>query len=171
METTTLYPSRWLLAFLGVEQTPLGSAGPVFSTMRCVVTNERFELQLPLKSHYSSVLAATIGAIAGTISFPYDEIVQLRVAVSEVLTFMSKHMPLADGLPQTQDPTEDRLVVSFATEPGRILILMTCSADYRHRWDTEEWRESEALLGSLMDEVEYGIEGTGETVVRMAKRI
>ena len=138
--------------------------------MRCLVTNERFELRLPLKSHYASVLMATVGAIAGTNSFPYDEIVQLRVAVSEVLTLMMKHMPLANGLLQATDPTDDRLVVSFATEPDRIEILMTCPADYPRRWDTEEWRESEALLGSLMDEVEYGIEGTGETVVRMVKR-
>lgn len=134
------------------------------------MTNERFELRLPLKSHHASVLRATVGAIGGTISFPYDEIVQLRVAVSEVLTLMMKHIPLADDLPQAANPTEDRLVVSFTTEPDRIEILMTCPADYGRRWDTEEWRESEALLGSLMDEVEYGIEGTGETVVRMVKR-
>ena len=134
------------------------------------MTYERFELRLPLKPQYGGVLRATIGAIGGTISLPYDEIVQLRVAVSEVLTLMMKHIPLANDLPQAADPTEDGLVVRFAIKPDRIEILMTCPADYERRRDTEERRESEALLGSLMDEVEYGVEGTGETVVRMVKR-
>ena len=33
-----------------------------------MVTNSRFELRLPLKSHYASVLRATVGAIGGRIS-------------------------------------------------------------------------------------------------------
>ena len=134
------------------------------------MTTERFELRLPLKSQYLSVLRATVGAIGGRISFPYDQIVELRVAVSEVLTLMMKHIPLTNDLIRAGVPTEDRLNVNFAIEPDRIEILMTCSADYARRWDTEEWRETEALLGSLMDEVGYGIEGTGETIVRMMKR-
>ena len=132
--------------------------------------SERLGLRLPLKSEYFGVLRAAVGAIGGTLSFPYDEIMQLRIAVSEVLTLMMKHRTFADDLPREAGPAEYRLVVRFALEPDRIEILMTCPADYVRRLDSEEQRESEAVLGSLMDEVEYGVEGDGEMIVRMVKR-
>ena len=92
------------------------------------------------------------------------------MAVSEVLTLMMKHVPFTNDFLQIADSTEGGLGVKFAIEPDRIEILMTCAADYASRGHTEDWQESEAVLGSLMDEIGYGIEGTGETIVRMVKR-
>ena len=47
------------------------------------MANDVFELRLPPKSQYVSILRATVGVIAGNMSFNYDEIIQIRTAVSE----------------------------------------------------------------------------------------
>ena len=44
------------------------------------------EIKLPPSSEYLAVVRATIGVIAGNMSFNYDEVIQLRVAASEVFS-------------------------------------------------------------------------------------
>ena len=50
-------------------------------------------MRLPPKPEYLSVLRAAIGVIAGDISFNYDEIIQLRVAVSEAFQMTIRQVP------------------------------------------------------------------------------
>lgn len=42
---------------------------------------EALELRLPLTSRYLRVLTAVVTVVAGEISFTYDEVIQVRVAV------------------------------------------------------------------------------------------
>ncbi len=121
-------------------------------------------LQLPLKAEYLQVLRTTTGVIAGTISFTYDQIMQLRVVISEVFD-------LAINYVEGKHPSADvhNLAVRFATDPDKIEILITGPKNYTDLLDREEGKESQALLRGLMDEVEFGAEEAGESVIRMVK--
>ncbi len=48
------------------------------------MTDDLIELHLPPKAEYVPIVRALAGVIAGEMSFTYDEIVQIRVAVSEL---------------------------------------------------------------------------------------
>ena len=128
------------------------------------MTGDIIELRLPLKPEYLSVLRATTGVIAGTLSFNYDEMMQLRVAVSEVFDLGIKH-----ATPAGQAPEVKELAVRFAVEPGKIEILIAGPIDYTRHLDSEEDKESHALLKSLMDEVGFGAEAAGGTALHMVK--
>ncbi|MCH8993835.1 MAG: UDP-N-acetylglucosamine 1-carboxyvinyltransferase, partial [Chloroflexi bacterium] len=52
--------------------------------MRESMTQDVIQMRLPLKSEYLPVLRAAVGVIAGGMEFTYDEVMQLRVAISEV---------------------------------------------------------------------------------------
>ncbi len=123
--------------------------------------NDVIEIRLPLKLEYLQVLRAAVGVIAGTMSFNYDEIMHLRVAVSEVFDFVIKHVTRRERLSEVNE-----LVIRFAVQADKMEILITHASDYTNNLDSEEDQESLALLKSLMDEVEYGDE---KTVIRMAK--
>lgn len=127
-------------------------------------TNDTVELRLPLKSQYSPILRATTGVASGVISFNYDEIMQLRVAVSEVFDLAMKYVMPGSGVSEVNE-----LVVRLLVHPDRIEILIAGPKDYTSYLNREEGKESLALLRSLTDEVAFGAEVVGKTVVRMVK--
>ena len=128
------------------------------------MTGDVLELRLPLKPEYLPVLRATTGVIAGTNSFTYDEVIQLRVAVSEVFDAILSRFTERNEVSPVKE-----LAVQFVIAPEMILILVIAPArEAEHRDSTKE-KESLALLKGLMDEVELRAEGTGKTVVRMVK--
>ncbi len=51
-----------------------------------LILSDVIEIKLPPSSEYLAVVRATIGVIAGNMSFNYDEVIQLRVAASEVFS-------------------------------------------------------------------------------------
>lgn len=128
------------------------------------LTNDTIELRLPLKSEYLPVLRATTGVVAGVASFDYEEITQLRVAVSEVFDLAIKHVTLAGRISQV-----DELTVRFSVHPDKIEIAITGPKDYTSYLGRDEGKESLALLESLMDEVVSGTEGVGRSLLRMVK--
>ena len=75
-------------------------------------TNDVIQLRLPLKPEYLTLLRAAVGVIAGTISFNYDEIMQLRAAVSEVFDLGVKSVSGKEG-----NSEHDELSIRFPT-PG-----------------------------------------------------
>jgi anti-sigma regulatory factor (Ser/Thr protein kinase) len=99
--------------------------------------------------------------IAGNMSFTYDEIMQLRVAVSELFDMGVKHVSRQG---QVSGPNE--LNVRFAPRPGELDIEITHPSAYWGHGDTELDLESQALLNSLMDKVEFRAEAGA---VRMVK--
>ena len=141
---------------------------------------DAIEIRLPPKPEYLPVLRATIGVIAGDMSFNYDEIIQLRVAVSEAF-----HLTIRRVTQEPQFGPAVGLAVRFAVEPDNIKILISKLQHYTNgSTHVEEGKvpgahhlspynedeiESRALLESLMDEVEVGGEATGDLLIRMVK--
>ena len=122
------------------------------------------EIRLPANSEYLSVLRAAVGVLAGSMSFNYDEIIQLRVAVSEAF-----NMAVRGFAPGGTDPLSQQVTVQFVVQTDQIEVIIPSLADYTVPSASEEEIESQALLESLMDEVEYGSGSPGQPIVRMAK--
>ena len=122
------------------------------------------EVRLPLKAGYLSVLRATVGVIAGEMSFNYDEIIQLRVAVSEAFNMAVRWYAEAEPIPASME-----LAVRFIVGRDRLEISIPNPGDHRAPPPLEEEIESQALLESLMDEVEFGGQVFGKALVQMAK--
>ena len=122
------------------------------------------ELRLPLKPEYLPILRATTGVVAGVMSFNYQEIMQLRVVVSEVFNLAIKYVTLDGGISEVNE-----LVVRFLVHLDKMEILIMGPRDYTSYLYREEGKESLALLRSLTDEVDFGAEVAGKTVVRMVK--
>ena len=127
------------------------------------------EVRLPLKADYLSVLRATVGVVAGGMSFNYDEIIQLRVAVSEAFSMAIRWHAEAEPIPPSAELAVRELAVRFIIEPERLEILIPNPWEYQPSLPAEEEMESQALLESLMDEVEFGGRESGEVLIRMAK--
>lgn len=122
------------------------------------------DLRVPLDPTYLPVLRGTAGVIAGTTSFNYDEVIQLRVAVSELFTVALRHLAHIEPSSRTNE-----IAFRFIVEPDGLEIQATYAAEFTGHPDTEEELESLALLSSLLDEVQYEAGAPGETLVRMRK--
>lgn len=127
-------------------------------------TKDTIELRLPLKPEYLPILRATMGIVAGIASFNYDEIMHLRVAVSEVFDLTIKQVTPGSGFSEV-----DELNVRFSAQPDKIEILIIGPRDYTSYLNTDEGEEGLALLRSLTDELDFGAEVAGKTVIRMVK--
>ena len=129
------------------------------------MTKDVIELRLPPNAQYLPVFRATIGVIAGAMSFNYDQIVQLRVAVSEAFDLAIKYV--------TRVSEVNALAVRFTVEPDKLEILIPPPESYVGHGDSqgesEEEKESKVLLESLMDELEFGAGDPGKPIVRMVK--
>ncbi|PKB64909.1 MAG: hypothetical protein BZY80_01595 [SAR202 cluster bacterium Io17-Chloro-G2] len=123
------------------------------------------ELRVPPKLEHQSVARAAIGVIAGGLSFNYDEIIQLRVAVSEAFEIMLRRVERTS--PESA-PTE--VIIRFKTDTDSIEVLIPGWPSIAGYVASEEEAESQALLESLMDEIMLDGGNEGEPVVRMLKR-
>ena len=126
------------------------------------MSNDVIELRLPPRPEYISVLRAAVGVVAGAMSFTYDDIVQLRVAVSEAFELAIKYVARAE-----RGSDVGQLIVCFEVGPDKLAIQIPAPAGYTAHLDYEEEKESYALLRSLMDELEFGVDG--KHVIQMAK--
>ena len=107
------------------------------------------ELRLPPKLEFLTLVRAMTGVIAGGLSFRYDEIVQLRTAAAEIFELSVRH---AEQSPTISAP--DNVSMRFTITPDRLEILVITTEDATGTINSWEHAESEALLGSLMDEVD-----------------
>ena len=128
-------------------------------------TDDTLVLRLPAKSDYLPVLRATLGVIAGSMSFNYDEVLQLRVAASEAYSLAIRHFGRERGLQGSR-----AIAVSFVIETDRLLVLVSDPYAGHTPADQEAEMESRAVLESLVDSVEFGVEAEGERVTRLVKR-
>ena len=126
---------------------------------------ETVELRLPPRAHYLPVLRATLGVVAGNMSFDYDEILQLRVAVSEAFELAIEHSRAAGDAPGV-----DALAVTFVVHPASLEILVTDPDPVSGGAESARESESRAVLESLLDRVEFGVRAGGAKVTRMVKR-
>ena len=89
--------------------------------------------------------------IAGNLAFNYDEITQLRVAVSEVFDLAMRHSKRED-----QSPDSAKLDVRFVVHSDRLEIRVAAPTNYSGELMNEQDEESMAMLTSLMDQVKFG---------------
>ncbi len=122
------------------------------------------ELRLPPRSEYLTLVRAAVGVISGGMSFNYDEIIQLRVAVSEAV-----QMATQCATQEELEATGTQLVVRFTVDPDRLEILLTVPEGLTRSITAEPDEEGLALLQSLVDEVEFGGGAAGEPLIRMVK--
>ena len=117
-------------------------------------------MRLPAKSDYLPILRATVGVVAGVMSFTYDEIVQIRVAVSEAFE-------LAAGQAQEEDSSEgDRTVeAQIMVGPTQLEVLVSPGPP-----ESSDQIESRAVIESLVDKAEFGVETAGKRAIRLVKR-
>ena len=129
-----------------------------------LILSDVIEIKLPPSSEYLAVVRAAIGVIAGNMSFNYDEVIQLRVAVSEVFTLA------AEWVSQDVAASEAReLALQFVVEGSKLEILVSNQISYAVSLTSDEMVESRALLESLMDEVEFSTGPGQEPLIRAAK--
>ncbi len=122
------------------------------------------ELKLPLKPQYLQMARAAAGVIAGGMSFNYDEVVQVRVAVAEAFELTRLRTlsvnPEADGA---------EVLIRFTVAPNRLEILMPSLEESGAQATSPGELESTALLESLMDTVELQGEVAGIQSIRLVK--
>jgi len=128
------------------------------------LVNDVIELRLPLKPEYLPVLRATMGVIAGATSFTYEDIMHLRVAVSEVFDRAIENCRRGERASEVHE-----LAVRFGVQPGKIEVLIACPPGTTGNLNRDEAKESQALVKSLVDEVAFDAEADGKAVVRMVK--
>ncbi len=122
------------------------------------------ELKLPLKPQYLQMARAAAGVIAGGMSFNYDEVVQVRVAVAEACE-------LTRLLAQRSNPESEgaEVLIRFTVTPNRLEILMPFLGGSGAQATSPEELESAALLESLMDTVELQCQVAGSPAIRLVK--
>ena len=122
------------------------------------------EVRLPPAPDYLPLLRATVGVLAGIKSFNYDEIIQLRIAISEAFDLATK-WARQEGAPT--DP--DEVSIRFVVATNRIEILVSNRPGFIGQIDIEREVESCAILESLMDEVRFGSGAANEPLISMTK--
>ena len=129
------------------------------------------EIRVPAKPQYIGVVRLTISGLATRIGFSYDEIEDLKLAVSEAVTNVVQHA--------YTEEEEGEIVISVAMYLNRMEVMVS---DYGHSFDFEEikskigpYREDDQvellregglglyLMEALMDEVRINNDG-GVTV-------
>ena len=122
------------------------------------------EVRLPSAPDYLPLLRATVGVLAGIKSFNYDEIIQLRVAITEAFDLATRKAK-QEGAPAISDEVSIRFVVAA----NRIEILVSNRPGFIGQIDVEREAESCTVLESLMDEVRFGSGADNEPLISMTK--
>ncbi len=130
------------------------------------------EIRIPAKPQYVSVIRLTVSGLASRVGFSYDEIEDMKIAVSEAVTNVVQH---AYGIHE-----DGEIVIGFALYADKIEVMVS---DYGHSFNFEEiksqigpYQEDESvemlregglglyLMETLMDEVRVNNNEGGVTV-------
>lgn len=130
------------------------------STVR-ISTSDVIEFRVPLKSEYLPVLRATTGVVAGVLSFNYDEVMQLRLAVSQLFELAIEYLSCTSAAGEMD--------VRFLIHPDKMEILLLGPRGYTSHLNWGRGRETLALLQSLVDEIEFGAEIADRTLIHIVK--
>lgn len=130
------------------------------------------EIRVPAKPQYVSVIRLTVSGLASRVGFSYDEIEDLKIAVSEAVTNVVQHA--------YKDQEEGEIVIGNALYDDKIEVMVS---DYGNSFNFEEvksqigpYQEDENvallregglglyLMETLMDEVRVNNNEGGVTV-------
>ena len=123
------------------------------------ISTDVLELRLPSKLEFLPLVRAAAGVIAGGMSFRYYEIVQLRTAAAEAFELSVRYA----------ERNPNNLIMRFTITPDSLEILILAPEETGGTINPQELIESEALLGSLMDEVELNTGEHGSPSIRLLK--
>ncbi|WP_101846589.1 anti-sigma B factor RsbW [Halobacillus sp. Marseille-P3879] len=127
------------------------------------------EVKVPAKAEYVGVVRLSTSGIANRMGFAYEEIEDLKVAISEAITNAVKHAYNDSGEGEITigfGVYEDRLEVMVADHGGSFNLgeIKEDIGPYQHKDDIGELREGGFglfLIDALMDKVEinskYGV--------------
>ena len=122
------------------------------------------EVRLPPTPDYLPLLRATVGVLAGIMLFNYDQIIQLRTAVSEAFN-LAIRWAKQEGAPTNPAEVSMRFVVAV----NMMEILVSNPPGFIGQIDIDREVESCAVLESLMDEVRFGGGAANEPLISMTK--
>ena len=97
-------------------------------------------------------------------SFNYDEIIQIRIAVLEAAEMAMKYTT-----EEERPPGEDHIAIRFDGASDKLEMLILPPKGYKSQVAGEKMVESQALIRSLMDELEFGSDPAGKPWIRLAK--
>lgn len=133
----------------------------IYKSTGRISASDVIEFRVPLKSEYSPVLRATTGVVAGVLSFNYDEVMQLRLAMSEIFDLAIEYLGRTSAAGEMD--------VRFLIHPDKMEILILGPKGYTSPLNWGRGRETLALLQSLVDEIEFGAEIADRTLVHIVK--
>ena len=135
----------------------MGNTGPLAESLPADVV----ELRLPTRPEYVSVLRGAAGVIAGEMSFDYDEVLHLRVAVSEAFLMAVSRVGSGNGVGE--------LTVRFIVGATSLEVLIPAPPAHSYNPNGEAGMEHQGLLGTLVDQLDLGSGANGEPIVRIVK--
>lgn len=135
----------------------MGNTGPLAGSL----PGDVVELRLPARPEYVSVLRGAAGIIAGEMSFDYDEVLHLRVAVSEAFLMAVSRVATGEGIGE--------LTVRFIVGASGLEMLIPAPPAYSYNPYDEAEMEYRALLHTLVDQLELGSGADGEPIIRILK--
>ena len=147
-----------------VDDMPTGERTSENRESKVESSTDILELRLPAKAEFLPLVRASAGVIAGGLSFRYDEIVQLRTAIAEAFELTAHHVRDDQGGSATVNIT-----IRFTITADRLEIVIPTIEESTSTVGSQERAESEALLKSLMDEVDLHYETACGPSLRLVK--
>ncbi len=135
---------------------------------------ETIDLKIPPRPEYISVARLTAAAIAARQAFTYDEIEDLKIAVSEACNVLmgsrsgSRH-PIALHFVQEADALDIRIETQGSGVDSRALFPHSGAAGRRHEKAEDAQALGVFLMQCLVDEVRR-IDGDGGIALRLRKK-
>ena len=147
-----------------VDETPRGTGSNGYSEPDREELPDVVALRLPPKPQYLPVVRAVMGVIAGDMSFNYDQIVELRVAVSEAF-----ELAIGAAGEAITPAAITEIEVRFIIDLDRLEVNIPYPREGVELITNQANEESLALLESLVDEVELTGEAAGTPLIRLSK--
>jgi anti-sigma regulatory factor (Ser/Thr protein kinase) len=139
--------------------------GSIDKFLESDIEAETIEVKVPPKSKYLPLLRAAAGVVAGGLELDYDEILQLRVAVSEAFDMVTRQIGSNEAIDDSSE-----IVTVFVIRPDRLEVLVGDPGFRRGAAEDSKEKESRVILESLVDAVEIGAEERGHRVIKLVKR-
>lgn len=129
---------------------------------------EVVEVTIPPKPEFVSVARLTAATVAARQSFTYDEIEDLKIAVSEACTALM--VSGTDRAPLTIRLTPGAQALEIEIETGGPGVELTEVPSKDTKEPLDETRLGVFLMGCLVDEVKVGKSPEGKAQIRLVKR-
>ena len=129
---------------------------------------EVVEVTIPPKPEFVSVARLTAATVAARQSFTYDEIEDLKIAVSEACTALM--VSGTEGAPLTVRLALEPRALTIQIETGGPGVELVEEPAHTAKEPLDETRLGMFLMRCLVDDVEVGTSPEGKAQIRLMKR-